>query len=199
MNHPRPTRRIPLLLSTALLLFILPNPGFTAELAYDDGTAEEWISWAGEGNGAAVRFTINAPQQLHSARVLATYTEDETLEVLVLNANGAGGSPGEALRGETLQVTANTLQFWSVNFNPPLDLPAGDFYIMAIPTSDVVIAQDTSSPLAGRSWEYFEGAWTQQPSDFITGNVMIRAGVEQFVPVSRTSWGRIKSELRSSP
>lgn len=151
------------------------------EIAYDDGDADNAYCWDYAGNGFAVRFTPpQYPVDLEIARFCFwpgwPDSNHEEFAVEVYDDDGAGGAPGTLLDGGT--TMAPDWGWCNVDISPlGITITSGDFYVLYKQLTDSPdcegLCVDENNP-AGRSWDYFNGAWTLWASE----NYMIRCVVE---------------------
>ncbi|MEA2075618.1 MAG: C1 family peptidase [Euryarchaeota archaeon] len=159
----------------------LPTAGTEVEIAYDDGVAENAYDWTAAGDGFAVRFTPpQYPVNLKVARFCFwpewPDADHEQFGVEIYD-DGSGGVPGTLLGGGT--TTASDWGWCNVDISPlGITINEGDFYILYKQLSDHPDCEglciDTSEPLYGRSWDYWDGAWSLWEDE----NYMIRCVVE---------------------
>ncbi|WP_234340250.1 S8 family serine peptidase [Gorillibacterium timonense] len=169
-----------------------PFVGYSANIAYDDGTAENARAFNAANNGWAVRFTPeSASAQVTGASFRFWNTQfpspgGTAFQYAVYDASGTGGAPGRKLAGPFAGTALRNDQWTNVVFPSAVSV-TGDFYIVYIQpqvgTLSPGLATDESSPNAGRSWQVVSGVWTKSPAD--EGNYMIRAAVryDAGVPV----------------
>ncbi len=155
------------------------------ELSYDDGVANDYVSWNAPGNAVAVKFTpAGYPATVIGGRV---YVGDGSFPVGanflgtqfamgVFAADGANGMPGTML--DSINVDVNNYQW--VNFEGMnAVLTSGDFYLvmwqLGFAPNAAPVGVDTDLPTAYRSYvKYGSNDWTVSPYQ----DLMIRATVD---------------------
>ncbi|MDY0408760.1 carboxypeptidase-like regulatory domain-containing protein [Virgibacillus soli] len=160
------------------------------EIAYDDGTAENALSFYDAGNGWAMKMSL--PEGKETAIVtdgVFQFWDTEwpvpggtEFAVEVWDASGAGGLPGKKLAGP-VQAEANRDGTWTeVDLSEHNIVVDGDFYMVYIQTQDNPyapgLATDEDGPFAERSYQLVGGAWSATTDE---GNYMIRARVSYEV------------------
>lgn len=154
------------------------------ELSYDDGGAENYISWVSAGNMNAVKFsTQGLPARIIGGSIYSGegsyppggYFIGQQFGIAVYDDDGAGGLPGTML--DSVWVTATTtgwLTFGGLN----AEVEAGDFYLAMIQGSNapdcVPLGVDITLPKAYRSYSRNVGqgqGWVLSPYQ----DLMIRA------------------------
>jgi hypothetical protein len=160
---------------------------YPTELMYDIGFAHTGFSWNGPNSGYGVRFEPPVyPTKVNTARFnVNSLTGTPTVNVQILDDDGAGGIPGTVLF-ETPQVVT-TEGWYDIDVSGQnIEFTDGAFFIACIQSvaSDPYFGMDTV-PLAGRrTWEY-TGVWAPYRENE-THDVLIRAmvdfgtGVEEF-------------------
>ncbi|WP_438431493.1 S8 family serine peptidase [Gorillibacterium sp. sgz500922] len=165
-------------------LALKPFVGYSATIAYDDGTAENARAFNAANNGWAVRFTPESTTVQVTGASLRFWTTEfpspggTAFQYAVYDASGAGGAPGRKLAGPFNATALRNGEWTNVSF-PAAVTVTGDFYIVylqpQVGTLSPGLATDESGPNAGRSWQTVSGVWTPSPAD--EGNYMIRAFV----------------------
>jgi hypothetical protein len=138
-------------------LRVLTVPGL---LAYDNGTPTDPMSWNGPG-GFGNRFippvypcSISSIQQF-----MGDNTGDVDVFMAIYDDDGAGGSPGTVLFGDTVTVTT-TADWYSLNLSPPVVITDGAFFVGSVSwtASRPGFYLDPSIPLSYQGWEN-TGVW----------------------------------------
>lgn len=174
----------------------------TDEIAYDDGNAENAISWTYLCHLFAVRFTPPYyPAVLDTARICLwpddwPDSDHEQFAVEVYDDDGPSGAPGTLLG--TVNTTATHWGWWDVDISGlGITIDSGDFYIAYHQLTDMPdsegLCMDTDDP-DGRSWARYEGSWEQIPGPAIPHDCdwMIRCVVAPAPAVPAvTQWGII--------
>ena len=137
-----------------------PIIGYSGEIGYDDGTAEEATAFYSAGDGLAVRMSL--PEGKTSAIVTSGLFKfrdakwpnpgGDTFKAAVYDASGANGAPGKLIAGPFDETAIRDSEAWTV-----VDLT------------------DKDSDNAKRTWEYVGGKFTL--ADREEGNCMIRCTV----------------------
>ncbi len=154
------------------------------EISYDDGTANDFVSWNAPGNAVAVKFTpAGYPATVTGGRI---YVGDGSFPtganflgtqfaVGVFAADGTNGMPGTML--DSINVDVNNY-FW-VNFEGlNASVASGDFYMvmwqLGFAPNAAPIGVDNDLPTAYRSYvKYGTNDWTVSPYQ----DLMMRAVV----------------------
>ncbi|MFZ5828406.1 MAG: S8 family serine peptidase [Bacillota bacterium] len=168
--------------------------GESREIAYDDGSLEGGFAWNEAGSGWAVRMQVEAAAgvKLQTGRFLLGDTSwpqpgSNQFAVAVYDSDGPDATPGTLLAAPQ-PVTGRRDGQWSEIDLSGLGLVLQrDFYLTYLQVSTFpevpALATDTSSPYAGRSWQFAGSAWAPAPA--AEGNRMIRALVRQAAGVPR--------------
>ncbi len=155
------------------------------EIIYDDGTAEEFVSWTAPGNAVAVKFTpAGYPATVTGGRLFvgdgsfpagANFIGSQ-FAIGVLDDDGTNGMPGTVLDSIVVDVNNyNWVQFEGLNTT----FTDGDFYLvmwqLANPPFAAPIGVDTQLPTVYRSYvKVGSNDWSVSPyQDF-----MMRAVVD---------------------
>jgi hypothetical protein len=151
--------------------------GNVAELAYDNGTPTTSYNWRQAGQGSAVRFTPpGKPARLLQAKIfINSIVEGNQHHLRVLDASGAGGSPGRTISGP-LAFTVPRAGWITYDLSHENISVDGDFYVMIEynGTSKPFFGSEDTLPLEKRSWDFDGSEWTL----FDTEDYLIRAAVE---------------------
>jgi hypothetical protein len=185
-----------LLVCLVAALLTIALAGAQVEIAYDDGTAEDFLVWNEAGNGAAVRFTLGSDSLLVGARLFIIAYFQNPLGICVLDASGPDGAPGDTLCPYFTVPFQHGLPFKDVAFPTPISTPDHEVYVVYLQTcpdnGDANrIGVDHSGPADNRSWRYEDGLWSHMaPAE---GDVMIRAMVSSATAASPSTWGALKA------
>ncbi|MGI6341657.1 MAG: choice-of-anchor J domain-containing protein [Bacteroidales bacterium] len=172
------------------------------QLAYDDGTAENFTAWAEAGNTNAVKFTPKGyPATVIGGRF---YVGDgsfptngniigQPFDVIVYAADGGNGMPGTVL--DTITATADNFGWVTVDGLEAV-ITEGDFYLamrqMTPAPNCVPLGIDESLPKAFKSYSINQtagGSWGLSPyQDF-----MIQAIVHG--PLTRTAGDMLSNDI----
>ncbi|USK33343.1 S8 family serine peptidase [Bacillus sp. F19] len=176
-----------------------PFVGYSSEIGYDDGTAENAKSWSvTEKNAWAVKISL--PEGKKSALVTAGLVRfwdkgwpspgGTDFKLAIYDNSGNQGGPGKQIAGP-FDSTALTNGQWSVvDLSNESIFVNDDFYFVylqeGVYPNAPGLAIDTNSKSAGRSWQMQNGVWVPFPQN--QGNIMIRAQVqyEAMTPVITT-------------
>ncbi|MGN1401374.1 MAG: S8 family serine peptidase [Bacillus sp. (in: firmicutes)] len=168
-----------------------PFIGFTGEIKYDDGTAENARAFYDAGNGWAVRMSLEEGQETAQVTGASLRFWDTTwptpggteFQVAVYDASGTNGAPGKKLAGPFTETALRNGNWTNVDLREHGIMVDGDFYIVYIQTkanpNAPGLGTDEDGPKAKRSWQLVGGAWSQAPE--AEGNYMIRANVDYEV------------------
>lgn len=158
------------------------------EIGYDDGTAENALSFYDAGNGWAVKMSL--PDDKESAVVtegVFQFWDDEfpdpgstDFAVEVWDSSGEDGMPGEKLAGPIDAEAVRDLDEWTiVDLSEENIIVEDDFYMVYIQSVDNPLgpglATDEDSPNSDRNYRLVDGTWENAPLD--EGNYMIRSRV----------------------
>ncbi len=148
--------------------------GANQQLAYDDGSGENYWTW-NSGTQAAVRFTPTTyPAHLQTGLFyLGAFSYPKTFTWYIYAGNTSG--PSSVLASGSSTIRANTawhaIDFSSAN----VAIPSGDFFLaIELPDTDLAWFYDTSAP-SNRSWDYDGSTW----SLITTEDYLIHAVVSQ--------------------
>ncbi len=175
---------------------LTPFIGYSGEIGYDDGTAENARAFYDGGNGFAVRMSL--PEGKNAATVTAglfKFWDPEwpvpggnSFKVAIYDATGDKGAPGKMIAGPIDATAKRDKNDWTkVDLSAAGIVVTGDFYMVYIqdkPNPNCPgIAFDEDGKNAKRTWQYVSGAFTL--ADEANGNAMIRAIVkyEALAPV----------------
>ncbi|OFY49175.1 MAG: hypothetical protein A2W85_17160 [Bacteroidetes bacterium GWF2_41_31] len=187
------------------------------EIAYDDGTADEYTIWTSAGGAVAVLFTPTGyPSTVIGGRLnvgdgsfpTGSNFLGSTMAVGILDDDGANGLPGTVL--DSLTVTVDHygwIEFYGA-FNVPIE--SGDFYLvmwqLGSESNSAPIAIDNETPISYRSYAQMPGGdWNISPyQDFmmrvyVVGEVdtVTKKGQETVVNLSRIPESKKKLFLAS--
>src|SRR5699024_5643155 len=155
---------------------------------YDDGTAENALSFYDAGNGWAVKMSL--PDDKESAVVtegVFQFWDDEfpdpgstDFAVEVWDSSGEDGMPGEKLAGRIDAEALRDLDECTiVDLCEENIIVERDFYMVYIQSVDNPLgpglATDEESPNSDRNYRLVDGTWENAPLD--EGNYMIRSRV----------------------
>jgi bacillopeptidase F len=180
-----------------------PFVGYSSEIGYDDGTAENAKAWNANptgNNNNAWAVKISLPEGKKSALVTAGLVRfwdkgwpnpgGTAFKLAIYDTSGPNGAPGKKIAGP-FDSTALTNGEWSVvDLSNESLIVNGDFYFVYLQVGFAPycpgLAFDNNSPSAGHSWEMMEGTW--RPIAQTQGDIMIRAQVqyEAMTPVITT-------------
>jgi hypothetical protein len=161
-----------------------------ATLSYDNGTPVDAMSWNGPG-GFGNRFV--PPVYPCSISSIRQYMGDATGNIDVFTAiyddDGAGGSPGTVLFGDTVTVTT-TPGWCSVDLTTPVVITDGAFFVGSVSwtTSRPSFYLDATSPLSYQGWEN-TGVWgpsRDAPVHDVAANATISGPVGIFESMEPT-------------
>ncbi|QED50155.1 S8 family serine peptidase [Cytobacillus dafuensis] len=175
-----------------------PFVGYSSEIGYDDGTAENAKSWNAPGNAWAVKISL--PDGKKSALVTAGLVRfwdkgwpspgGTDFKLAIYDNSGNLGAPGKLIAGPFDSTALTNGQWSAVDLSNESIFVNDDFYFVYIQEGlypySPGLAIDTNSKSAGRSWEMLSGVWI--PFSQAQGNIMIRAQVqyEAMTPVITT-------------
>lgn len=158
------------------------------EIGYDDGTAENALSFYDAGNGWAVKMSL--PDDKDSAVVsegVFQFWDEEfpdpgstEFAVEVWDSSGEDGMPGEKLAGPIDAEAVRDLDEWTtVDLSEENIIVEDDFYMVYIQAVDNPLGPglgtDEDGPYSERNYRLVDGAWEEAPLD--QGNYMIRSRV----------------------
>ena len=166
--------------------------GYSGEIGYDDGTAEDAIFYPGAINDAfAVKMSLNpgVSKAWLTAGLFKINTESPTpgatkFKVTVYDSSGPNGQPGKKIT-EPFDANARTDGQWTyVDLADKNIIVKGDFYLTYIQSEfpPPGLAVDKSSSFHERNWFLYRGVWTQN-TDSYYGNLMIRAITNNSIPI----------------
>ena len=170
--------------------------GFTGEIGYDDGTSENSWYWArGAKNGMAVKMTLEegVSRSWLTGGLFKVNTKEPIpgatrFQVAVYDSSGLNGAPGKKIAGP-FEAHAKTDGEWThVDLADKNIFVSGDFYLTYIQPDPVAygtspsLESDNNGPFHERNWLLYNGTF-EQVSDPIFGNHMIRAVVNNSLPV----------------
>lgn len=168
-----------------------PFIGYSGEIGYDDGTAENARAFYDAGNGWAVKMSLAAGQKkaLVTGGLFRFWTNEwpvpggTDFKVAVYDASGPDGAPGKKLAGPYDATALRNGQWTHVDLSSQGIMVEGDFYMVYIQadinTKSPGLATDEDGTNAKRSWQLVSGGWSPSPED--EGNYMIRAVVDYEV------------------
>lgn len=166
-----------------------PFIGYTGEVSYDDGSAENATAYYQAGNGYAVRMSL--PEGKTSATVSGGLFKfwdtafpnpgGTSFKVAIYDASGTDGAPGKLLAGPVAATAIRDKSQWTkVDLSALGAVVNGDFYMVYIQDTDNPncpgIAMDENGTNAKRSWQFVSGGF--KLADPKSGNAMIRAIVK---------------------
>lgn len=172
---------------------VVTSPGV---LLYDDNSAENAWCWNTGGNGWAQRFDgLDYPLTIDTVyyRIWdATWPSPggDQMQAAIYDDDGTAGAPGTELFNSGT-VTINRGSWNAIPVTTKLQLEDGDFYVAYIQVGDNPncpgLATDTDPPIAGQSWDYFDGEWTEEATSeewmiraFVTSIVFYDVGVKSI-------------------
>jgi bacillopeptidase F len=168
-----------------------PFIGYSGEIGYDDGTAENARAFYDAGNGWAVKMSLAEGQKkaLVTGGLFRFWTNEwpvpggTAFKVAVYDASGPDGAPGKKLAGPFDATALRNGQWTHVDLSSQGIMVEGDFYMVYIQadinTKSPGLATDEDGTNAKRSWQLVSGGWSPSPED--EGNYMIRAVVDYEV------------------
>ncbi|MCS1350640.1 S8 family serine peptidase [Mechercharimyces sp. CAU 1602] len=178
--------------TTEVEMALKPFIGYTGEIGYDDGTAENAHAMFDAGNGWAVKMSLEEGEEraLVQSGLFRFWGTDwpspggDEFQVEVYDASGPDGAPGKKLAGPIDATAIRNGEDWTeVDLSGEGIMVEGDFYMVYMQSRahpDIPgLAADEDGELANRSWSYIGGAWQQTPEE--DGNYMIRARVQYEV------------------
>ncbi|MCX6282344.1 MAG: choice-of-anchor J domain-containing protein [Bacteroidetes bacterium] len=154
------------------------------ELLYDDGIQDSFTVWAQQGNMNALKISPLAyPVNILGGSVNIGRSSDYPagsnpfvpFQIMVMDAGGSGGTPGQILSGP-FDVTPTVFGWIDFTLSAPVTLTSGDFFIVMVQGGNAPNAAGLAVDLTTakyRSYSRFvsgSGAWLQA-----NGNFMIRA------------------------
>ncbi len=179
--------------------FVLkPFIGFSGEIKYDDGTAENARAFYDAGNGWAVKMSLESGQETAQVTGASLRFWDTTwpapggteFQVSVYDATGTDGAPGQKLAGPFTDTALRDGNWTHVDLREHGIMVDGDFFIVYTQTkanpNAPGLGTDEDGPYVDRSWQFAGGAWSLTPE--AEGNYMIRANVDyEVTPPTITS------------
>lgn len=161
-----------------------------SEIKYDNGKYGKNLVMGKKGNGFAVRMSLDegktsamltgAKLQFWADHIPVPGGDD--IELVIYDATGKNGSPGNKLAGPIRAKAKRDLSQWTEVDLSGLGLVVeDDFYILYIQSENYpyipgFVSDGDSKNWTGRSWDYFGGNWYQTDKSY--GNYMIRAIVD---------------------
>ncbi len=154
-------------------------PEGSYEIIYDDGTAEDYVSWTVPGNAIAVKFTpAGYPATVTGGRL---YVGDGSFPananflgsrfaIGVMDDNGTNGLPGTLL--DSIVVDVNNY-YWVTFDSLNATITEGDFFLvmwqLAFPPNAAPVGVDNQNPTVYRSYvKVGNHNWTVSPyQDFM--------------------------------
>jgi len=153
------------------------------QMIYDDGTQENFAIWANANNLNALKFTPLAwPVKLLGGKVnlgtAANYPSNALplakFIMLAYKADGAGGLPGTIL--DSVEVTPTGFGWNDYTFANPINITAGDFYLVmkqgGIPPHAAGVGVDLTNTQLRSYSKFVTGGAPWIPA---AGNFMMRA------------------------
>ncbi len=127
-------------------------------LTYDRGTPTASMSWNGPGGFGNFFYPPVYPCSISSIRIYAQSTSSATAALGLFKDNGPGGSPGETLFIQNINVSA--ANWYSLTLPTPAVITEGGFFVgaMSAVSSDPSFGMDSVPPLSFQGWEY-TGVW----------------------------------------
>ena len=171
------------------------------EISYDDGTANDFVTWSAPGNATAVKFTpAGYPATVTGGRMFVgdgTFPDGANFlgsqfAIGVLDDDGPNGMPGTVLDSIVVDVNNyNWVQFEGMNAT----IADGDFYLvmwqLTFAPNAAPIGVDNDLPTAYRSYvKYGANDWMVSPYQ----DLMLRAivsGPNAGVMANNSSAGRM--------
>ena len=165
-----------------------PFIGYSGEIGYDDGTAENASAYFVPGYGFAVRMSLLEGKT--SAVVTSGLFKfwnmswpnpgGNTFKVAVFDASGANGAPGKLIAGPFDATAIRDENVWTVvDLSDKGIAVTGDYYMVYIQDGDNKnspgITFDEDGENAKRTWSYVGGSFNL---DKVDGNCMIRSTVK---------------------
>jgi hypothetical protein len=153
------------------------------ELAYDDGFADDSLSWAGGNGGMGNQFVPPTyPVEISSLRYFIWSNVADNFGAQILDDDGPNGGPGTVLFQAT--INAPTPQAWSVVDLPtPVEITSGSFYVAWLQTgTDMQLGLDSDAPpFSRRTWENTGATWAESRQNGST-EAMIRCTILDLDP-----------------
>lgn len=160
------------------------SPAGPYELLYDDGLQNNFTVWSAAGNMNALKFTpVGFPAKITGGSIHigmgSNYPSGVNLtlpfQVIVYDAAGTGGTPGNALAGP-FEVVPAAFGWVEFTLPSPVTINAGSFFIAMVqggsPPSASGIAIDETNPQFRSYSRFVSGGSAWFPAG---GNFMIRA------------------------
>ncbi|MGD9101636.1 MAG: S8 family serine peptidase, partial [Anaerolineae bacterium] len=152
--------------------------GASQHLTYDDGTYSG--GWMGSAGGRiAVRFTPTSyPATLQTGLFYVLSNSSaypKTFNWYVYDGDGTTG-PGTVLASGS--TTIRNMGWHAVDLSGEgVTVASGDFFLaIELPDNDLVWTYDRTTPLDGRSWDYFgTPPWTQNATDDYMFNAIVKS------------------------
>jgi len=179
--NPSPALRAVMDTANQRIYLSWDKPGGLYELLYDDGIQDNFTIWATAGNMNAVKFTPKGYPVLVTGCSInlgkaSNYPPGSSplvpFQVIVLDAGGAGGTPGNVLAGP-MDVIPASLGWIDFTFPYPVTLNGGNFFIAMIQGGNAPnaagIAIDETMPQY-RSFNRFmngNGPWLPASGNFL--------------------------------
>jgi parallel beta-helix repeat protein len=146
------------------------------QLAYEDGQADEYVGYGGEGGALAVRITPQTYPCYPTHIRLLPY-EDCTITVKVWDNDGPRGIPGTVLGSFNTDVKA-TGDWFDVDISSlGLKIDSGSFYVGWVEGDNTYYnGLDSDPPYYHRSWVYFPSYDIWLPFEYagLLANLMVR-------------------------
>ncbi len=164
-----------------------PFIGYSGEIKYDDGTAENARAFNAAGNSWAVKMSLEeGKKQANVTGALFRFWDIEwpnpggtEFQVSVYDASGTNGTPGKKLAGPFNETALRDGTWTHIDLSEHGITVNGDFFIVYTQTkanpNAPGLATDEDGPNAKRSYQGVSGVWS--PSPEAEGNYMIRATV----------------------
>ncbi|MDF9761719.1 bacillopeptidase F [Peribacillus simplex] len=171
-----------------------PYIGYSEEIGYDNGTAENTRVFNEAGNRWAVKMSLKKGQttaMLKGGLFKFWNTEwpvqsGTDFKVEVYDATGEQGAPGKTIAGPFIGKTTNTVDGWTkVDLGSEGIKVNQDFYLVYVQTQSregaPFLATDEDGTYSERNWQLVNKSWSQTPKE--EGNYMIRTIVDYELPV----------------
>ncbi len=153
------------------------------ELAYDDGFADDSLSWAGGDGGIGNQFVPPTyPVEITSLRYFIWSNVADDFGAQILDDDGPAGGPGTVLF--TTTVTNPPAQQWAVvNLPTPVEITSGSFYVAWLQLgTDMTVALDSDAPpFSRRLWENTGSTWAESRQNGST-DALIRCSIRDLEP-----------------
>ncbi|MFO7651876.1 MAG: hypothetical protein R6X13_11120 [bacterium] len=129
-----------------------------ATLGYDRGTPTAAMSWNGPGGFGNFFYPPVYPCSVSAIRIYAQSASSVTAALGLFDDNGPGGSPGDTLYIQNINVSA--ANWYSLTLPSPAVITEGGFFVgsMSETSSDPSYGMDSVPPLSYQGWE-FTGVW----------------------------------------